>query len=561
MEKFADLHCHPHLRSFNWLRHSKYEKKENLKKKYFHPWFIVWSKPKAEEKGIRANAYSQIDLIKLVNGKVKLVFVSLYPMEKGWFKGKDDLSSSDLTGLLSVFSKLKIIQPFLKSPKLKEILLKIGQDEGRRTAFRDILQSLFMKFPRRRINFIQSNNYEYFEELKREKEFLGSRNNKHTESEINIPGIRKIFLSRKKLSEDDELHASGTYEIAKNGNNVKEIIDNEKSAFVLTIEGANVFNTDEDIEQIKKRILEVKNWKTFKHTTNGLILEDSPVFFISFAHHFNNYLCGHAHSIPDIGNLILDQKEGMNTGFNEKGKEIIRYFLSLDNENVKDEDKYGRRILIDIKHMSAAAREYYYNEIIHPCSRNGDKIPIIASHVAYSGEKTLDELINYANKESDNDAVSTIEKPFNTWNINLCDEDIKEIFESDGIIGLNFDQRILAVPKRKRKKEYPDNFDISYFWENLKAMMAVILKDDNPEQQKIKKVHGLFGLGTDFDGYIDPLDTYPTAIKFKLFEQSLMKEIEKDQQKDRFLFGANIVKFVEGICYQNAYDFVIRNFN
>ena len=31
--KFADLHCHPHMKSFNWLRHSRYEQNKKLKEK------------------------------------------------------------------------------------------------------------------------------------------------------------------------------------------------------------------------------------------------------------------------------------------------------------------------------------------------------------------------------------------------------------------------------------------------------------------------------------------------------------------------------------------------
>ncbi|MEZ5195937.1 MAG: hypothetical protein R2764_05935 [Bacteroidales bacterium] len=86
MNKFADLHCHPHMRSFNWLRHSKVEGTD-----MFHPWHVVASKIKPKQDGKRANAYSQCDLIKLKNGNMKLVFVSLYPMEKGWFTGREEI--------------------------------------------------------------------------------------------------------------------------------------------------------------------------------------------------------------------------------------------------------------------------------------------------------------------------------------------------------------------------------------------------------------------------------------------------------------------------------------
>lgn len=553
MEQFADLHCHPHLKIFNWSEY--YKKRGNI-----NPWCVIWSNIRKEKKGIRANTYNQSDLIKLTRGNVKLAFVSLYPVEKGWFKGKENISEDDLNGLFKLISKSKFLKFLLRTNKIKNLLLKIGDDKGKQRALRDILQSLFMKYPMQRINYIQSNKYNYFDELRKEKDFLGLKNNLYTESEILIPGIKRLFINKKKSEKEEGFNASGTYEIAKNGTNVKRIIQENKTAFVFTLEGANVFNTDENVSQIKERIFEVKNWQTLKHNRNGSEEESSPIFFISFAHHFYNYLCGHAHSIPDIGKIILDQEEGMNTGFNDKGKEIIRYLLSLNEDLIRDNEN-GRRILIDIKHMSAAARKFYYQEIIHPCNKLGDRIPIIASHVAYSGEKKLDELIENANQESDKDAESSINKPFNIWNINLCDEDINEIFESSGIIGISLDQRILGIPKKKKKRRYPDNYDIHFFWENLKAMMAAIFNNRQINNEIIERTHKIFGLGTDFDGCIDPLDKYPSSMEFRRFERDLIEEINNDPNSSSFLFISDVVKFVEGICFNNAYRFVIDNFH
>jgi hypothetical protein len=209
--------------------------------------------------------------------------------------------------------------------------------------------------------------------------------------------------------------------------------------------------------------------------------------------------------------------------------------------------------------MSALSRKYYYKEIIEACRDvHGDKIPIIASHVAYSGIKTLDELIVNAPKETDKEGVSTFDKPFNTWNINISDEDIIEIFKSDGIIGVNLDQRILAVPKKEKKTNYPDDYDIGYFWDNLKGMMKVIINSNLGDKEKVLK---LFALGTDFDGYIDPLDKYPTVLEFDDFRKALIKKVnqEEDREKANLLFGVSTEEFVNNICYQNAFDFAIRN--
>jgi hypothetical protein len=96
-----------------------------------------------------------------------------------------------------------------------------------------------------------------------------------------------LFVNRDRVTHDheDDLKASGTYVIARSGKEAEKIISEEKHAFVLTIEGTNVFNSDRDIATIRLNVMEVKSWS-------------EPVFFVTFSHHFCNYLCGHAHSIP-----------------------------------------------------------------------------------------------------------------------------------------------------------------------------------------------------------------------------------------------------------------------
>ncbi|MFC2100423.1 hypothetical protein ACFLRZ_01195 [Bacteroidota bacterium] len=553
MNRFADLHCHPHMRSFNWLRH----KKNDRKKIDFHPWHVVLSKLKAKKKGKRASAYSQCDLIKLHHGNVRLSFVSLYPLEKGWVTGIDDISDKNYIKAMKSLIKNKFFRGLLMLPKnfLTDLIIRIGRDKGTIPAIRDFFESLYMKIPVKRINFLQSKYYDYFSELIKEREFITSRNNQETVSLIYFSAFRRFFTSKKKKKKmfDEnprEFKATGTYEIATDGKHLRKIIDeSNKLAFVFTIEGANVFNTikENDYDKIIEKIDVIKNWNT-------------PVFFISFAHHFNNGLCGHAHSIPEMGKLFLSQSIKMNEGFSTLGKQILKYLLSLDNDLNKNEEKYKRRILIDVKHMSAQSRKYYYREIIDKCREKGDHIPIIASHMAYSGIKDLQSLIEQAAFEDDQNAAFSPSKPFNIWNINLSDEDVIEIFKSGGIIGVNFDQRVLGVPPKEKDKSYSQDEWMPFFWRNLKGMMRVILNSDLNIPYDKSKLVNLFGLGTDFDGYIDPMDEYPTVLEFDKFKQDLVRIIKADDENEDFLFGLSPEKFADKVCFENAYDFAVTNF-
>src|SRR5690606_17482948 len=129
---------------------------------------------------------------------------------------------------------------------------------------------------------------------------------------------------------------------------------------------------------------------------------------------------------------------GMNSGFTDAGWKVIRALLSLDENNTPDHS-LGRRILIDVKHMSARARSEFYGKIIRPCLEQGRSIPVIASHCGYSGIKSLNDLDRSSPDENDD---TIIDQKFYGWNINLAQEDIEVILLTGGLVGMSFDQRI-----------------------------------------------------------------------------------------------------------------------
>ena len=247
----------------------------------------------------------------------------------------------------------------------------------------------------------------------------------------------------------------------------------------------------------------------------------------------------------------------MNEGFNEKGWAVLRHLLSLTDDNALDEANLGKRILIDVKHLSVVARKEYYDHIIEPCMAKGDVIPVIASHVAYSGRKTLKQLINNIKKEKDGLTVNRFGTDFNAWNINLCDEDILLIFKSGGLIGINLDQRILAIPKEDQENK---ETHIKYLWANMRAMMKVVIESKVSGLPPKELVVDLLCLGTDFDGYIDPANKYATILDFHELRADLVEIIDKDPEKDKLLFGRTPEQLAEKICFTNALDFVVKNF-
>ena len=541
--RFSDIHCHPHMRSFNWL----YKPWRPSKSEKYHPWWIILPKFKSSDKGIRAAAYSQCDLVQVTNGHLKLAIVSLYPLEKGWVTGrKTNIAGNpvDLKKILGDNDFNAWVSNGLGGA-LKAVYRWLGEDKGGDPAVRDFLQSIYMKLPFRKINFFQSDGYDYFKELKNEHAYLRKRSGIKSRSEIYIPPVKKLWFNKNKIRKKCpvELDAEGTYVIARNGKEVLDTIDAGKTAFVLSIEGANVFNSQLPVRKILKNIAEVKRW-------------NEPLFFITFTHHFYNYLAGHAHSIPDIGTKLIDQEEGMNTGFTEKGWKVVRYLLSLEENNEKNE-AFGRRIFIDVKHLSVVARKEYYEQIINPCFQKGDVIPVIASHVAYSGREKLQELIDNIPNEKDGFMAERFGHRFNAWNINVCDEDVITIFKTGGLIGINLDQRVLGIPKEDRENREKH---IHYVWQNMRAIMLAVIEAKDDDLPDKNRVTGLLSLGTDFDGYVDPVDKYATDTDFATLRKDLEKAIDNDPEKDKLLFGFTPAQLAEKICFSNALDFVVKNF-
>jgi hypothetical protein len=106
----------------------------------------------------------------------------------------------------------------------------------------------------------------------------------------------------------------------------------------VSIEGAHSLgcgiDNNADFDSLNNSITTIKSW-------------EYPPFFITFAHHFYNELCGQAESLTSLLKKLADQSDGLNTGFTPLGEQVLRSLLDTSN---------GKRILIDVKHMSQKYR-------------------------------------------------------------------------------------------------------------------------------------------------------------------------------------------------------------
>lgn len=532
---FADLHCHAHMRSYLCLFQQR-KKMEALNQ--YHPWTVVASNMSRLKNVDRAAGYSQSDLVVLWNSGTRLVWNALYPIERGFFV----TAKKPIDGKFSFLKNMLRIATHHKAP------------------LRTLMQHLVMRIPVETINYVCADNYDYWEFLQEEYAFISSKSGKTTKNEVFTLGVARRLLENSEARREkypNYYHAEGTYQIPRNKEEAIAIAQQNKQVMLmaLSIEGGHVFEAGKEKEEtVLERVEYIKNkW-------------EYPLFFITYSHHFNNHLCGHAHSLPDVASLILHQAEGMGQGFTPTGWKVLRKLLAIDEQNNLAPDE-GYRILIDLKHMSPRGRKEFYEQIVKPCLSKGDVIPVIASHCGYGGRKTLEEVMALEGRECDGWRIQTPDGNFNAWGINMCDEDIHWIYATGGLFGLSFDKRIMGVASKRSLEKKENINNIHALWNNIKAVLHVIYNREDLTQAQKRLSWDMLAIGTDFDGYIDPISSYKTAIELGQFKTDLLAAITKATTLEQpplcvadfdTAFTPELV--VDKICYSNALNFTLKHY-
>ncbi len=317
--------------------------------------------------------------------------------------------------------------------------------------------------------------------------------------------------------------------------------------------------------------------------------KDYTPFFISFSHHFNNLLAGHAKSLSAIFSLVLNQKTGMNDPFNMLGLRVLNHLLSKEN---------GRRILIDTKHMSILSRRQYHC-IVKKRRLKEDFIPIICSHSAVNGLESFKKA-----GELDNKLFINKTAYFNRAALNLNDEEILDIFDSDGLIGivLHEDRMPGGVVKREAKKykkileEYSEEktkitkedadeaveklrlIYIRLIWSNIFHIIRLISKKRIENGGQPANGWKIISLGSDYDGTMNPFDTFKTVESFPILANKMIDYLknttypvyyaDKGERKEfarskieELSFGRKPEELVNDIFWINTGHFLKKYFN
>lgn len=402
----------------------------------------------------------------------------------------------------------------------------------------DLVADFVSGFGKPRIDTIQNTN-SYWKDLQNEIKFVSDG----VDKVVNIDGLFAVYRFPKNFDELQQQQHSNELEGA--GKTEEHPLT---LSIVLAIEGMHVLNDDLAKPLVEEEVL---------HRVRQIKTMQNPPWFVNICHHFNNHLCGHARSLRDLIAKFADQEENINAPFNELGKKVLHLFL--DNSD-------GRRILIDIKHMSIEARKYYRAWRLENAK---DAVPIIITHGAANGlpsyTATASNFPNlgqyFINPVQDVKGGDGTFKENNS--INFYDEEIIDMVESNGIMGLQLDERRLANDDGLKRIKH------SLWRHKIMHYRSELLWNQIRYIAEMLDANGLFAwgnlaIGSDYDGIVDPLNSFWTIEQYNALAQYLERHANNylTQQSNLKLPANNITasEVIERIFHTNAWEFFKRWF-
>lgn len=204
------------------------------------------------------------------------------------------------------------------------------------------------------------------------------------------------------------------------------------------------------------------------------------------------------------------------------------------------EEAYRQGILIDVKHCDHLTRAQVY-EIARDY-----QMPVVASHVAASGHP-----LHKRRVRADKPRHRVRSEAFNPWDINLHDEDLIAIAQSRGLIGLILDERVLAGEKLLQAARSGQVHPLEPLFQQIRYIYSTLVVAGIEPQQAFSTLC----LGSDFDGFIDPIDAVPTVLEYPtVLYPGLLRFFEQEYA----LFadtGLSPQELTEGFCAQNGIRF------
>lgn len=362
---------------------------------------------------------------------------------------KDDLKSG-LPLLLKIFA-LGTLDKTFSSQSSADLLIKSGYklvvmplfapdlDLVKCISSKKVFVSLLRKH--RKSRFGEVLNYERYLSLGKEKNAFSILENDFTLLDLAHPQNLKIkFLNDK-----------SDYSESKP----------EELQIVFSVEGSHCFRSDMSEKKPEKILLDIEQ------NLQKLLNRGAKIIMVNLTHidNGNQVFCNQAYAMDGmrVNNFREEPLRPIGNGLTETGEKMIEL---LDSKG----------ICTDVKHMSYQTRKQFYAYR----KEKGLKSPIVSSHSGFTGiwfnseSEKIEDYIYLSRKEKKQYRVKLgkVAKHkfsdlypkvcFNLSSINLFNEDIREIYDSDGLIGISLDERILGYTRAFKNDEssYSENVGI-----------------------------------------------------------------------------------------------------
>ena len=387
------------------------------------------------------------------------------------------------------------------------------------------------------------------------------------------------------LTESVSPIAGARFKIVKKASDFDET-DKNTVFGVIIVEGLHCFFDDPFASDAKEKF--TKNFNDFTAA--------NTVISMNICHMQQNQFCNHAYGIQ-LFNPAFFYPTG--NAITKWGEEVISLMIS-------------KKILVDIKHMSLKSRLDLYRMYKLPDPEPKYVQPLICTHAGTTGLPIIDRVKYIYKVPEDKGSVYELLqlKPksrfyddvyHNASSINLYDEDIENIFLSEGIIGLSFDQRILGFGDDSGQTavivphdlEYISHQEATFFFGPTPGNLHVWPDDTNvwasedldgldkslyPDLHRkflinnilhilwvagkkqsigLKKAAKQICIGTDFDGLINAIDCCKTADGLQQLKADMRDELA-DGLSDNGFQELNVDELLDDIFYNNGKNFMLK---
>ncbi len=551
----ADLHCHPSLKPhLNDAIDSIWDFRENPTVDEIFK-LVSIRKLALRSMANKMALKTQCNLDSCFEGGNRLIFCSIYPFEREFMRPDRPFRRAAL--LIKWTLQLLLRKRYKKSVDNKLIRLITGISEAATSGFLDLIHT-------------PGGRAAYLEDYRREYDYLVAAQGPRPKGPLG-----QILPEFRLVNRVSELPVPG---------------EQNTIAGIVTVEGVHAFG-DYPVEILRQdkafEELEAADRQTLQDAfrTNLEVLKDPGQtdfipFFITFSHHFNNFLGGHAKSFAGLFSVVFNQQPGRNTGLSSLGREVIQQLLLRGPQQA--------RILVDTKHMSPVMRKQYYT-LVRDLRSAGDEVPIISSHTAVNAIETL-EAAARNNNSKEGERRSYVSK----FEINLTDEDIREIYDSGGLIGICMHDGRMPGKKFKRKlravRAYPEKAKRLYsqmFLTNIFHVVKVAARHIEARRQAAGSgpdphtAWDIVCLGSDNDGIVDPFNTYETAADLGAFREKIIEALQtqdrpymKDfrilslpeeepfsaEELERLMMGQSPEEIADRVFYDNVRGFLVQYF-